>query len=171
MKTTTTVSRLLAVGAIALGVATSALAAGPEHCGRDAGERAPMGMHHGGGFVDLRGIDLSADQLKEVARLRDEEQKSMREKAQALHDQHDALRKLVQSDAYTPAAAGEIIGKISAAQGEMAKLRADHANKLYKLLTAEQRTRVQQNELIGARPDARGGKPGDQRNDQRNSKR
>ena len=160
MKSTTTVSRLLAASVIAFGVATSALAAAPEHCGSGPDERAPMAMqhHHRGGFVDLRGIDLSADQVKELSRLRDEEQKTMRDQAQKLRDQHDALRKLVLSDAYTPAAAAEIIAKISSAQGEMAKLHADSANKTYKLLTPEQRTRAQQNDLTGARPAAREGK-------------
>lgn len=171
MKTSTTVTRLLAVSAIAFGIATSALAAGPEHCGRGPSDHAPSGMHHRGGFADLRGIDLSADQVSQLSRLREEEKKQLREKAQALREQHDALHQLVMSDAYTPAAAGEIIARISAAQGEMAKLHADGANKIYKLLTPEQRTKVKQNELVGARPEAREGKRDDRRNDQRNDKR
>ena len=167
MKTPTTVSRLLAVSAVAFGIATSAMAAGPDHCGRGPDGRAPFGMHHRGGYTDLRGIDLSADQVTELSRLRDEEQKQMRDKVQALRDQHDALHKLVQSDAYTPAAAGEIIARISAAQGEMAGLHADQANRIYKLLTPAQRTKVQQNELVGARPEAHQGRRGGQRNDPR----
>ena len=151
MKTTTTVTRLLTVGVLALGVSLSAFAAGPASCGRAPNDRAPMEMHQRGGFADLRGIDLSAAQVAELRKLRDEQQKTMRDKGQALRDQHRALHDLVMSDAYTPAAAAEIIAKIGAAQSEMATLHADGANKLYKLLTPEQRTKLQQNELVGGR--------------------
>ena len=157
MKTTTTVTRLLTVGALALGVSLSAFAAAPESCDRGPRDRAPTGMHQRGGFADLRGIDLSAAQVAELRKLRDEEQKTMRDKAQVLRDQHRALHDLVMSDAYTPAAAAEIIARIGTAQGEMAKLHAEGANKLYKLLTPEQRTRLQQNELTGGGHAGRGG--------------
>ena len=151
MKTTTPVTRLLTVGALALGVSLNAFAAGPESCDRGPRDHAPMSMHQRGGFGDLRGIDLSAAQVAELRKLRDEEQKTMRDKGQALRDQHRALHDLVMSDAYTPAAAAEIIARIGTAQSEMAKLHAEGANKLYKLLTPEQRTKLQQNELVGGR--------------------
>ena len=50
----------------------------------------------------------------------------------------------------------EIIAKITSAQSEMAKQRAEQGNQLYKLLTPEQRTKMQQNELTGQRPAGRG---------------
>ena len=149
MKTTTPVTRLLTVGALALGVSLSAFAAGPERGNCGANDRAPMEMHQRGAFGDLRCIDLTAAQVAELRKLRDDEQKTMHDKGQALREQHQALHRLVMSDAYTPAAAAEIIAKIGAAQGEMAKLHAEGANKLYKLLTPEQRTKLQQNELTG----------------------
>lgn len=151
MKNTTPVARLLTVGALALGVSLSAFAAGPENCGRGPSDRAPMEMHHRGGFPELRGIDLSAAQVAQLQTLRDEAQKQMRDQGQAMRDGHDALHKLVMSDAYTPAAAAEIIARIGAAQSELAKLHADHANRIYKLLTPEQRTKLQQSELTGSR--------------------
>ena len=164
MKTTHTFSRFIAVSAIALGVSLAAPSAfagnrdqgtqGP----RGQGDRPAMEMHHRGGFPDLRGIDLSADQVAQLGKLREEEKKAMREKGQSLRDQHDALRKLVMSDAYTPAAAAEMIAKLGAAQGEMAKLHAEQGNKLYKLLTPEQRTRLQQNELTGGPAMGHGGR-------------
>jgi Spy/CpxP family protein refolding chaperone len=149
MKTKTTITRFVAVSALALGLAMAApLSAYAANHGGHGG----MEMHHRGGFGDLRGIDLSADQVAQLGKLREAAKKQMREQGQALHDQHDALRKLTMSDAYTPAAAAELIAKITATQSEMAKLHAEHGNQLYKLLTPEQRTKLQQNELTGQRP-------------------
>jgi len=161
MKTTTPVSRFIAISAIALGVslaAPSAFAGGRDQgaCGQN--DRSAMEMHHRGGSADLRGIDLSAAQVAELGKLRDEEKKLMREKGQALRDQHDALRKLTMSDAYTPAAAADLVAKLSAAQSEMAKLQAEQGNKVYKLLTAEQRTKLQQNELTRGSSMGHGGR-------------
>lgn len=145
-------SRFLAVSALALALPFSAMAA--DRCGDRAGrgndDRPGYSMHHRQGMMpDLRGIDLSAAQVAQLSAQRDEHRKQFAEKGLALREQHDALHKLVMSDAYTPAAAAEIIGKISALQTEMAKQHAEQSNKLYKLLTPEQRTRMQQNELTG----------------------
>lgn len=160
MNTKTTISRFVAVSALALGIslAVPALAGAQEQCGRGPHDRPPMEARHGGMFGDLRGIDLSADQIAQLGKLREEAKKQMREQGLALHDQHLALRKLVMSDAYTPAAAAELIAKISAAQSEMARLHAEQGNQVYKLLTPEQRTKLQQNELTGGRSGGRGNK-------------
>ena len=158
MKNPMTLRRFLAVSAIALGVSTSALAAAPERGAREQNDRPAMEMHHRGGYVDLRGVDLSAEQLAQLGKLREEEKKALREQGMTLRDQHDALHQLVMSDAYTPAAAAEIIAKISNAQSEIARLHADQGNKLYKLLTPEQRNRWQQNELTGGHAMRRGGR-------------
>jgi Spy/CpxP family protein refolding chaperone len=160
MKTKTNITRFLAISTLALGIsmAAPAIAFAGGHGDRDGQQHSGMTMHHGRGMPDLRGIDLSAAQVAALSSLRDEQKKLSREKGLALRDQHDALQKLVMSDAYTPAAAAQIIDKIGAAQGEMAKLHAEQGNKLYKLLTPEQRTRLQQNELMGHRPTERGNK-------------
>ena len=161
MNTKTTISRFVAVSALALGicVATPAFASAQNQCVRGPNDRPPMAAHHRGGmFGDLRGIDLSAEQIAQLGKLREEARKQMREQGLALHDQHLALRKLVMSDAYTPAASAELIAKISAAQSEMAKMHAEQGNKVYQLLTPEQRTKVQQNELTGGRSGGRGNK-------------
>ena len=157
MKTNLSLSRFLAVSAVALALPLSALAAGHnmDRGGRGDNDRGGFSMHHEQG---MRGIDLTAAQVTQLSAMRDEQKKLITEKHQALRDQHDALHKLVMSDAYTPAAANEIITKISAAQTEMTKLHAEQANKLYKLLTPEQRTKMQQNELLGNGPMGRGHK-------------
>lgn len=160
MNTQTTISRFVAVSALALGicVATPVFAGAQNQCASGPNDRPPMASHHRGGFGDLRGIDLSAEQVAQLGKLREEEKKQLREQGQALRDQHDALRKLVMSDAYTPAASAELIAKITAAQSEMAKLHAEQGNKVYKLLTPEQRTKLQQNELTGHRSMGHGNK-------------
>ena len=145
-------SRFLTISAVALALPFSAMAA--DRCGDRAGrgdhDRPGVAMHHQGMMTNLRGIDLSAAQVTQLSALRDEQKKLSGEKHLALREQRDALHKLVNSDSYTPAAAAEIIGKIGALQTEMAKQHAEQSNKIYKLLTPEQRTRMQQNELTGA---------------------
>ena len=135
--------RFLAVSAVALALPLSALAAGHnmDRDGRGDHDRGGFSMHHEQGMPGLRGIDLTAAQVTQLRAMRDEQKKAF-----------------VMSDAYTPAAAAEIIAKIGTAQTEMAKLHAEQANKLYKLLTPEQRTKMQQNELLGNGPMGRGHK-------------
>lgn len=147
----TNISRFIAVSALVLTLPMSTLAFGRDngHSDRGGDNRPGMEMRHSQGMANLRGIDLSAAQVTQLSALRDEQKKAFTDKGQAMRDQHDALHKLVMSDAYTPAAAAEIIAKIGAAQSEMAKLRAEQGNKLYKILTPEQRTKMQQNELMG----------------------
>ena len=150
MKTNLSISRFLAIGTLALALPMSAFAFG--HGDRNAcasPDRSGAGMHQQQGMPDLRGIDLTSAQVSQLSALRDEQRKAFTDKSQAMRDQHDALHKLVMSDAYTPAAAAEIITRIGTAQTEMAKLRAEQGNKLYKILTPEQRTKMQQNELMG----------------------
>ena len=151
MKTHIKLSRFLAVSALALAIPLSAVAAGHrmDRDGPGDHERGGSSMHHEQGMPGLRGIDLTAAQVTQLSAMRDEQKKQFAEKRQFMRDQHEALHKLVMSDAYTPAAAAEIITKIGAAQTEIAKLHAEQGNKLYKLLTPEQRTKMQQNELLG----------------------
>lgn len=154
MKTNISISRFIAISALALALPMTAFAVGAGNdrgaCGKP--ERPGIEMHQRQGMPDLRGIDLSAAQVSQLSTLRDEQRKLFSEKGLALREQHDALHKLVMSEAYTPAAAAEIIARIGAAQSEMAKFHAEQGNKLYKILTPEQRTRMQQNELTGRGP-------------------
>lgn len=145
-----TASRFLAVSAIALALPLSALA--HEHGGHGMHDRTAAERCQGAGMPGLRGIDLSAEQVSQLAALRDEQHQSFVENAKALHEQRDALRKLSLSDAYTPAAAAEIVERIAAGEKEMAKLQAERTHRVYALLTPEQRTRLQQNELLGRGP-------------------
>ncbi len=151
MKTNISISRFLAISTLALALPLSAFAVGQrgDMNGHSSHGRSGAEMHQRQGMPDLRGIDLSAAQVSQLSALRDEQRKAFAEKGPAMRVQRDALRKLVMSDAYTPAAAAEIIAKIGATQSEMAKLHAEQANALYKILTPEQRTRMLQNELTG----------------------
>ena len=152
MNTKYSVSRFLAISAIALAIPMASFAAGNDRNDRnDRGhsQKTEQQGRQGHMMPNLHGIDLTAAQVTQLTALRDEQKRLSSGKKQDMRDQHDALQKLVMSDAYTPAAAAEIITKISAAQTEMAKQHADFGNKFYKLLTPEQRTKVQQNELMG----------------------
>ena len=156
----TTISRFVAISALVLALPLSAFAYGQggDMNGRGGHGRAGAEMNQGHGLHNLRGIDLTSAQVGQLSALRDDQRKSFADKAPAMREQHDALRKLVMSDAYTPAAAAEIITKIGATQSEMAKFRAEQDNKLFKILTPEQRTRMQQNELTGGGAMGRGHK-------------
>ena len=151
MKTKISISRFLAVSTLALALPLSAFAYGQggDMNGRGNHGRSGAEMHQHQGMPDLRGIDLTSAQVSQLSALRDEQRKAFTDKSPAMREQHEALHKLVMSDAYTPAAAAEIIAKITAAQSDMAKLHAEQANKIYKILTPEQRTKMQQNELTG----------------------
>ena len=160
MKNVINVPKFLAISAIALAVPFSAYAfgRGDNNCRAGDGNRPNIEMMRGGGMPGLRGIDLSADQVKQLASLREGQKTVFAEKFMAMREQRDALHKLVMSDGYTPNAAAELIAKTTALQGEMAQLHADQANALYKMLTPEQRTRMQQNELMGGGMMGHGGK-------------
>ena len=155
MKTNLNMRQFLAISAVALTLPVTALAFGrDDNQGRRGGnDRPAMEMRHGGGMPNLRGIDLSADQVSALTKMRDERRSAAMGQRQAMREQHDALKKLVMSDAYTPAAAQEIIARIGAKRDEMAMRNAEQGNQLYKILTPEQRTKMQQNDLTG-----RGGK-------------
>ena len=144
-----TASRFIAVSALALALPLSALA--HEH-GGGMHEHFASAHCQDAGMAGLRGIDLSAAQLSQLTALRDEQQKAIADNARLIYEQRLALHKLAASDSYTPAAAAEIVERIAAAEKEMAKLHAERTHRLYSLLTPEQRTRWQQNELLGAGP-------------------
>ena len=146
-----TISRFFAISTLALALPMTALAKGNDSDRCAAHNRQNVEIHHGHGMPELRGIDLTAAQVAKLTELRDAQRKTFADNAALLHEQHDALNKFVMSEAYTPEAAREIIAKIGAVQSEMARLHAEQSHKLYEILTAEQRTRLQQNELMSPR--------------------
>lgn len=151
MTSNLTISRFLAISTLALALPMTALAKGNDSDRCAAHNRQNVEIHHGHGMPELRGIDLTAAQVAKLTELRDAQRKTFADNAALLHEQHDALNKFVMSEAYTPEAAREIIAKIGAVQSEMARLHAEQSHKLYEILTAEQRTRLQQNELMSPR--------------------
>ena len=151
MTSNLTISRFLAISTLALALPMTALAKGNDSDRCAAHNRQNVEIHHGHGMPELRGIDLTAAQVAKLTELRDAQRKTFADNAALLHEQHDALNRLVMSEAYTQEAAREIIAKIGAVQSEMARLHAEQSHKLYEILTAEQRTRLQQNELMSPR--------------------
>ena len=151
MTSNLTISRFLAISTLALALPMTALAKGNDSDRCAAHNRQNVEIHHGHGMPELRGIDLTAAQVAKLTELRDAQRKTFADNAALLHEQHDALNKFVMSEAYTPEAAREIIAKIGAVQSEMARLHAEQSHKLYEILTPEQRTRLQQTELMSPR--------------------
>lgn len=158
MKTKSKISRFLAISTLVLSIPMTAFAYGNDHGGRDGRGGSGSATYHGQGMTSLRGIDLNTAQTAQLTNLREEQKKLSTEMNKALHDQRDALHKLVLSETYTPTAAAEIITKMGGTRTEMAMLDAEQNNKRYKLLTPEQRTKLQQNELMGQGMRGRGRK-------------
>lgn len=158
MKTKSKISRFLAISTLALTIPMTAFAYSNDHGGRDGRGRPGSDMNQRQGMADLRGIDLDTAQIAQLTSLREEQRKLSTEKNKVLRDQRNALHKLVLSETYSPTAAAEIITIMGGTRTEMAMLDAEQSNKRYKLLTPEQRTKLQQNELMGQGTMGRGRK-------------
>ena len=111
------------------------------------------GMYHGGRGGDqmggfgfgpraMRGLDLSEEQRDKVFELRHAAAPKFREQGKILRDAHRELRRLSMSDGYDEAKAAEIGERAAKAMTEMAQLRARNANEFWKLLTPEQREKL-----------------------------
>ena len=150
MQKNLTIPRFLAISMLALALPLSAFAAEgedrPEGCPKHHTHRHEM--QYDAGLNELHGFDLSAAQVAQLAKLREEQSKTLAENARHLHERQHALNDLVMSESYTPDAAREIIAQIGAVQSEMAKLRAEQSHKVYELLTPAQRAWMRQHGVM-----------------------
>jgi protein CpxP len=133
--------RFLAVSAFALAVPLSALAdqgpgRGPDH----HGGRPPEAMI----FHLLHGVDLSEPQRTQIKTLADAQREQMQTAMQSVHSQRQALRQLALSDKYDAAAVKAASEQLGRAEGDIARLAAEGVQKVYAVLTPEQRTSLQQ---------------------------
>ena len=107
---------------------------------RDMGRGAMGGMP---GLPMMRGLNLSEAQRTQLQGMMEVQRKAVTEKMQAVHDARIALARLSFSDAYNTKKAGELAATLTQKESELAKLMAEQGNKVYQLLTPEQRTQVQ----------------------------
>jgi len=148
-----TIRRFLTVSALALALPLSALAQEAASApAAKAGEmRRPMmthgehGMHHGPegrAMFALHGLDLSTAQREQVKALFEAQRPVFQEKAKAVHEARTALHQLSLSDTYTPERATELAQDIAKKDSAQLLFMAEQGNKLAKILTPEQRSKM-----------------------------
>lgn len=157
------VARFLALSAVALSVPMTVLAAATDGATPDQSRPAASmddwgGPHHHGhhdrhggregfggpGMMMLHGLDLTEAQRTQVKTLMDAQRQAFADKAKAMHDARVELAKLAMSDAYNARKAGDLATSLAQKESDLAKLMAEQGNKVYQILTPEQRTKLQQ---------------------------
>ncbi|MBS1208813.1 MAG: motif family protein [Proteobacteria bacterium] len=152
-----TIRRFLTVSAMALALPLSALAqetASSAPAAKAGDVRRPLmahgnhGIHHGsagaahGAMFALRGLDLSPAQREQVKALFDAQRPAFQEKSKAVHEARVALHQLSLSDKYTPERAAELAQDVAQKDSAQLLFMAEQGNKLAKILTPEQRSKM-----------------------------
>lgn len=145
-----TSAALLGAGAV------SAQSAAPQGQPPVAGERA-MHKHHGhergkhhfghrghhrGDGMMLRGLNLSEAQKDQVFKLRHAQMPAVREQMKIVHANRIELRKLSLAPSFDAAKARQLAGAEAQARATLAVMRAETQQKIFALLTPEQRQQV-----------------------------
>lgn len=170
--------RLIAGAALATAAMVSMpLFAQPSPMGDGAGGRHSFvqarmhgGMHDKGGhgFMGeraMRDLNLTEAQRDQIFKIRHAQQPEVRAQMKVLREARTELRTLAASDGYTDAKAREIAERASKAGTEMAVLMAHGQNEFYKVLTPEQRKKLDERRKARAErgergPRGMGGVPG-----------
>jgi Spy/CpxP family protein refolding chaperone len=110
-----------------------------------AAQRGPGGPGHhemqGGGMRMLRGLELTAEQREQVSQIFKEQAPALRERANAAHAAHEALRKGALDPNADVRPLADAVGK---AQADAALLRAETMRRVTALLTPEQRAKLEE---------------------------
>lgn len=154
-----TIRRFTLVSTLAMSLPLAALAqrgpaanddgTGCAHAQRTSFEGHPghEGRFHGrdvrGGHF-MRGLDLTEAQRDQLFTLRHAQAPKMRELGKTLRHARQELRQLSMSDNYDEARAKALADSASQAGAEMAMLRAQMGNQMYRILTPEQREKLKQ---------------------------
>lgn len=132
--------RFLAISAIALSVPLSALAQqGPaDSHGRDARPGEPVAEHM------LRGLDLSDAQRTQIKSITDARREQIRTSMQSVRELRQALHALALSDKFDEVAVAAKSQELGRVEGDMAREMAQSMQKIYAVLTPQQRAKLQQ---------------------------
>lgn len=121
--------------------------AGTHDAGMHEAMRAESGSHQGGGLrALLRGVNLTEDQRDKVFTILHGRAPALREQRKILRNATRDLRALAVSAQYDEMKARMLAQSIGAAVAESARLRADSAQAILRLLTPEQRQVVADNQ-------------------------
>lgn len=119
-----------------------------------------MGMKGGGGMCGmlgggggnlppfLRGLKLTEEQNDKIYELVHAQGPNLRNKGKEIHKAHLALHNLVLSDQYNEAKAKELTENNARLIAEMMQMVAANHNKIYQLLTPEQRKKLEERQAM-----------------------
>ncbi|RMN22163.1 hypothetical protein ALQ63_02057 [Serratia plymuthica] len=136
---------LFVASTLALGSASMAFAADTTAAPATAADAAPMKMMHhkgegkGGPFAGLNLTEQQRQQMRDIMK------ESHQNRGAGVKEERQALHNLVASDSFDEAKAKSQIDAISKAQSEHMLERAKAENKMYNLLTPEQKKQYNEN--------------------------
>lgn len=135
--------------ALAIPMAAQAIG-GSEHCERKAGAHGPMAHDEmppeGGPAMPpfMRGLNLTEAQHDQVFKIMHEQAPALREKAKEARKAQAEVRALSFSDKYDAAKVKALTESGARAMAEIAEMRAAGANRIYQLLSPEQRKKAEE---------------------------
>lgn len=138
-----------AATAFAIPIAAQAMS-GNEHCERRPGIHGPMAndemLHESSPHMPpfLYGLNLTETQRDQIFKIMHDQAPVLREKIKEARKAHTELRALSFSDKYDEAKAKALTENSARATAEIAEMRAAGANRIYLLLSQEQRKRVEE---------------------------
>lgn len=100
-----------------------------------------MGMMGAGPFAML---DLTDDQRAKLSKIQDETRKRQWDLMGKLYDEHARLRDVYATERPDPKQVGQAYGNIAKIQQQMAEIGTDAHNRMFDVLTKEQREQLQQ---------------------------
>lgn len=110
-------------------------------------EMGPMpGGHRGDGMMMpfMRGLNLSETQQDQIFKLMHDQAPALREKAKEMHKANAELHALGFSPNYSEARAKALSETSAQAGAQLAQMRTANANRIYQLLTPEQRQKMEE---------------------------
>lgn len=105
---------------------------------KKGGKGMQRGMKRGGGMMFLRGLDLTADQRHEISILKDEMRLEMK-KNMSPTDRKDNVKEVFTADGFNKDA---FLKNSKERYDERTSLKANYMEKIYNILTPEQRKQV-----------------------------
>lgn len=123
-----------------------------KHHGKQHGRHHDQRTHGKHGMLMLRGLDLSQAQKDQLKALSDAGREAHRKQLESLQAARDALRKLSFSENYSPAEAAKLGKALAEQESAVLLARAEHGNKIYQILTPEQRSKLAERQSKARKP-------------------
>ena len=133
------VTQFLLASSFALGLAPMAA---NEALAQPMGEGMHGGMHHRGGDMMLRGLNLTEQQRDQIFKIHHDSVPAMREQMKQVQKARMDLRQIAMADKFDEAKARQAADAQAKAMANMAVMRAQTMNRVRQVLTPEQRQKM-----------------------------